>query len=106
MENTTRKKVALTYRQWMALVNYISNRICGVTVGCLADFDWRDLYECASETQTVSNWISDAENVFGDFLLECEPSHYREMYPEIGKVAKALKKDTEYLGRVLELSTR
>ena len=83
MENTTEKpkaitkktKVELSYRQWMRIVNYYSNSVCGITVSFISDWNWRD--EFYEENTTLENHINSACGAFETFLMDVEPSHYK-----------------------------
>jgi len=99
MENTT--QITITYRQWMRLVNYIAYTICGIGVSHIADHSWRDEFDCVEPTATVEIHVESARDAFEMFLMDNEPSHYRDMVAEFGKVADALIADKAYLEKAL-----
>ena len=107
MENTTAKpkaitkkfKVELTYRQWMRIVNYYSNSVCGITVSHISDWNWRD--EFCEELTTLENHINSACGAFETFLMDVEPWHYNEVIMEFPKLTEDLLKNKDLLGKVV-----
>ena len=107
MENTTAKpkaitkktKVELSYRQWMRIVNYYSNSVCGITVSFISDWNWRD--EFYEENTTLENHINSACGAFETFLMDVEPSHYNEVIMEFPKLTETLMASKELLGQIV-----
>ena len=107
MENTTAKpkaitkkfKVELTYRQWMRIVNYYSNSVCGITVSFISDWNWRD--EFYEENTTLENHINSACGAFETFLMDVEPSHYNEVVMEFPKLTETLMKSKDLLSQIV-----
>lgn len=107
MENTTEKpkavtkktKVELSFRQWMRIINYFALSVCGITVSHISDYCWRD--EFCEDMTTLENHINNARETFEMFLVDVEPSHYKQVCEEFPKLTENLLKDKALLSKVV-----